>query len=150
MLTLAKNKYARYQFEIQSEFEAGIVLTGAEVKSARNGQVNFRGSYISLREGKPYLISCHISPYKYAKGSQKKYNPVRDRLLLLNKNEIASLVGKSQTQGLTLIPLSLYTKGSLIKLKVGIGRGKKKSDKRETIKRREAERRIRRALKRRY
>ncbi len=148
MPTLATNKYARYSYDIQDEFEAGIVLTGPEVKSVKSGQVQLKGSYISIRNNVPILVNCHISPYKYAKSVQRKYKPTRERQLLLKKSEIKSLIGKGASQGLTLMPLSLYTRGSLIKLKGGIGRGKKKSDKRETIKKRETDRRIRRALKR--
>ncbi|MBU0707919.1 SsrA-binding protein SmpB [Patescibacteria group bacterium] len=148
MPTLATNKYARFSYTIIDDFEAGIVLTGPEVKSMKLGQVNFKGSYVSIHEGKPVLVNLHISPYVPAKSVQKHYKPTRTRTLLLNKKEIDSLVGKSASQGLTLIPLTVYTKGSFIKLKIGIGRGKKKADKREAIKKRDTDRNIRRALKR--
>jgi len=148
MPTLSTNKYARYSYNILDEFEAGIVLTGAEVKSAKSGQINLKGSYVSIHQEKPVLVNCHIAPYALAKGTLKHYQPTHTRLLLLKRNQIKSLIGKSLTQGLTLIPLSVYTKGSFIKLKIGIGRGKKKADKRSAIKKREANRRIRRAMKR--
>ncbi|MDD5566799.1 MAG: SsrA-binding protein SmpB [Patescibacteria group bacterium] len=148
MPTLATNKHARFHYDILDEFEAGIALTGAEVKAVRLGQVNLKGSYVSIHENIPLLFNCHISPYAPAKGNQRHYLPTRPRLLLLREAEIKNLIGKSSVQGLTLIPLSLYTKGSLIKVSLGLGRGKKQHDKRATVKKRETERNIRRALKR--
>lgn len=146
MSTLVTNRDARFSYELLEEFEAGIALTGPEVKSAKLGQVNLRGSYVSVRLDGLYLVNCHISPYKPAKAAQTGYQPNRDRRLLVHKGESARFIGQQLTPGLTLIPVSLYTKGSLIKVKIALGRGKKKYDKRESIKRREIDRRIRRVV----
>ncbi|MDP3964883.1 MAG: SsrA-binding protein SmpB [bacterium] len=147
MPTLANNKEVRFHYEILDEIEAGIVLSGAEVKSVKLGQINLKGSYITLREEIPYLMNCHISPYAKAKGAQTDYNPDRERRLLLRSDQIKNLIGKRLTEGLTLVPLSLYTRGSFIKVKIGVGRGKRKADKRESIKKREVDRNIQRAMK---
>lgn len=151
MPVLAINKKARFDYEFLNTFEAGIVLTGAEVKSAKLGQVNLKGSYISVGtvgHGLPEvrLINTHISPYKYA-GEQKDYDPTRSRKLLLNKKEIETLVGKQKEKGLTLVPIKLYTKGSLIKLEFAVARGKKQYDKREDKKKKDIDRDVKRELK---
>lgn len=147
MPILAINKRANYDYEIKEKFEAGIVLFGHEVKSVKTGHINLKGGFVTLkRTGRElpelYLTNAHIPLYKFA-GAAKDYDPYRPRKLLLKKNEIKYLVGKKQEQGLTLVPLKIYTKHSLIKLEFGVGKGKKKADKREAIKKREQDRKIR-------
>ncbi|MCG2695704.1 SsrA-binding protein SmpB [Candidatus Parcubacteria bacterium] len=153
MPTLAVNKRANYDYEIKDKFEAGIMLLGHEVKSVKTGHINLKGSYVTLKKTKKalpeiYLINAHIPLYKHA-GTVKSYNPTRPRKLLVKKNEIKHLIGKKQEQGLTLVPLKMYTKRSLIKLEFGIGKGKKKFDKREMIKKRELDRNMRTLIKQR-
>lgn len=145
MSTLTANKKAFHDYHILEKYEAGIVLTGPEVKSVKLGQINLKSSYVTQKNNELWLINCHIAPYKMA-STQKDYKPTRDRKLLLNKKEISSLIGKLQSKGLTVLPLSVYTKGSLVKIKIGVARGKKEYDKRETIKKRETDRTIQRAL----
>lgn len=152
MPILATNKRAYYDYEIKEKFEAGIVLFGHEVKSVKTGHINLKGGFVTLkRTGRElpelYLTNAHIPLYKFA-GVIKSYDPYRPRKLLLKKNEIKYLVGKRQEQGLTLVPLKIYTKHSLIKLEFGIGKGKKKADKREAIKKRDVEREMRTLTKR--
>ena len=146
MPPLAQNKKAIFDYEILDKYEAGLVLYGHEVKAVKAGQASLKGSFISLRtqKGKPelYLINCQIPPYKQA-GPLPAYDQRRERKLLLKRQEIAHLLGKKQTEGLTLIPLKIYTKHSFLKLEFAVARGKKKYDKRETIKKRDIERRLR-------
>ncbi len=144
MPTLKANKQARFNYDILETLEAGIVLSGAEVKSAKRGNVSLHGSYVSVRGTTAWLINCHIAPYQYAQ--QVEYNPTHDRQLLLQKHEISSLIGKLKSAGLTLIPLSVYSKRGLVKVQLGLGRGKRKFDKRASIKKRETDRSIRKAL----
>ncbi|MBD3282461.1 MAG: SsrA-binding protein SmpB [Candidatus Portnoybacteria bacterium] len=146
MKTLAHNKRAKYDYEILETYEAGIVLKGHEVKAVKTGKVSLKGSFVVIRNKEPYLINATISPYQPA-NTPPEYNPERTRKLLLKKSEINSLIGKSKQKGLTLIPLKLYTKKNKIKLEFGIGRGKRKKDKREAIKKKEADREMKRALK---
>ncbi len=152
MKTLAENKKAYFNYEILEKFEAGISLVGQEVKSIKLGRMSLKGSYVVLKcaaKGKTpevFLIGANVPPYQ-PKNITKDYNPERSRKLLLKKSEIKYLTGKTKEKGLTLIPLKVYTKRGKIKVEFGIGRGKKKADKREVIKKREAEREIRRALK---
>lgn len=149
MPVLAVNKEASYRYELLETFEAGLILSGAEVKSAKLGQVSLRGSYVSLRYqnnlSRFYLVGAHFAPYKFA--GQTDNEPVRDRQLLLKKSELDYLTGKCKEKGLTLIPLRLYTKNSLVKLGFAIARGKKLHDKRETIKKREVQREFNRLKK---
>jgi SsrA-binding protein len=157
MGTLAFNRQARREYEILKTYEAGMVLKGYEVKSVKSGQINLKGSYIVIKsiEGKkdkalvPFLVKAHIPIYKPA-GQKDEYDPYRDRQLLLNRVEINQLIGKSQEAGLTLIPLKVYTKHNLLKLEIGVGRGKKKVDKREDIKKKDLDRRINVLKKRRF
>ncbi len=146
MPSLAKNKEAYHHYAVEEEFEAGIALLGAEVKSAKLGGANLRGSYATIRGGELWLVNAHIAPYRHA--ANANYVPDRDRRLLMKKHELISLVGKLGGAGLTLVPLGLYTKAGLIKVSLGLARGKKKADKRATIKRRDVDRRIRQALRR--
>lgn len=145
---LTTNKRANFDYEIIKKYEAGLVLLGHEVKSVKTGHINLKGSYVTIKQKENklpelYLIKAHIPLYKHA-GSIKEYDPQRSRKLLLKKNEIKHLIGKKQEQGLTLVPLKIYTKHGLIKLEFGIGKGKKKADKRENIKKRETDRIIKR------
>ena len=145
MPTLAKNKKAFFDYELQEKFEAGLVLTGAEVKAIRAGQVKLPGSYIVFHGEIPQVINMHISKYKHA--TDPNYVPDRTRDILLKKKEIAYLKGKLQEKGLTIVPLSLYTSGRHLKMEIGVMRGKKTRDKRSTVKKRELDRTARRALK---
>lgn len=145
MPTLAENRHARHEYQILETFEAGIILTGGEVKSAKAGQINLRGSYVTIRDNGAWLINCHIAPYKPA-NLDPSYQPTRTRKLLLNKHELDTLIGKSKAQAQTVIPLSVYTKRGLVKVEIALARGKKQHDKRESIKKREAKRSIERAM----
>jgi len=144
---LAENRQAYHEYEILEKIEAGIVLSGGEVKSAKAGQINLRGSYMTIRDGAAWIINMHIAPYQ-PKNQPKGYNPTRTRKLLLRKEEIDSLIGKSKAQGQTVIPLSVYSKRGLIKTELALVRGKKSHDKRSSIKKREADREIGRAMRR--
>ena len=142
--TLVVNRQARFNYEIMEKFEAGISLLGTEVKSIREGKANIKEAYADIRNGEAWLIGAHISPYSH--GNITNHDSLRDRKLLLNAREIDKLQGKVMEKGLTLVPLRLYLKGRLIKLELGVGRGKKLVDKREDIKKREQERDMERAL----
>ncbi len=152
MPILAVNKKASFDYEILEKYEAGLVLSGQEVKSVRAGHASLKGGFISPRtqNGKTelFLLGCQIPPYKQA-GPLPDYNSRQERKLLLRKQEIARLVGKKQEEGLTLVPLKIYTNHSFLKLEFAVGRGKKKYDKRESIKKREIERNLRSLTKRR-
>ena len=146
MATLSENKKAFFDHEITEKFAAGIVLTGQEVKSIKSGRVNLAGSYVISKGGEVFWVGANIPPYQ-PKNAPPDYNPERVRKLLLKKAEIKSLVGKGKEKGLTLLPLRVYTKGAKIKLEFGIAKGRKKSDKRELIKKRETQKDIERELK---
>lgn len=143
--TLVQNRQARFNYEILEKVEAGIALAGTEVKSIREGKANIKEAYADIRSGEAWLIGAHISPYSH--GNITNHDPLRERKLLLNAVEIHRLQGKVMEKGLTLVPLRLYLKGRLIKLELGVGRGKKLVDKREDIKKRDQEREIHRAIK---
>jgi len=145
MNLLAKNKRAYFDYEILEKFEAGISLTGQEVKSIKLGRISLKGSYVILKDKEVFLVGCHIPAYQ-PKNAPLDYNPERSRKLLLKKSEIKGLIGKTKIKGLTLVPLRVYTKRGIIKLEIALAKGKKKADKRELIKKREAEREIKRAL----
>ncbi len=148
MPVLAVNKRANFDYEIQETYEAGLVLLGHEVKSVKTGHVSLKGSYVTLKKNsgkslpEAYLTNAHIPLYKHA-AKNLSYEPTRPRKLLLKKKEIAYLIGKKDEQGLTLVPLKIYTKRSFIKLEFGVGKGRKKFDKREVIKKRELDRNLR-------
>ncbi|MDP2638877.1 MAG: SsrA-binding protein SmpB [Candidatus Azambacteria bacterium] len=146
MAIFAENKKAYFDYEILEKFEAGLVLSGAEVKSIRNGRMNLTGSYIAFHDDELYLIGSFIAPYQ-PKNQPEDYDPTRSRKLLLHKKEIMSWSGKLRQKGLTLIPIKVYSKGRRIKLEFAEARGKKQYDKRETISKRETERSIARSLK---
>lgn len=137
---VAKNPTARHNYEIIDTIEAGIVLTGTEIKSIRNGRVNLKDCYASVQKGEVFVHSMHISPYEH--GNIFNKDPLRDRKLLLNKAQIRKLVGLISQKGYTLVPISLYFKGSFIKVELGIGKGKKLYDKREDLKKKDQERYI--------
>jgi SsrA-binding protein len=140
MPTLATNKKAQFDFSIKDTFTAGVVLSGAEVKSVKQGNVSMAGSYVSVNARGASLVSCHIGPYKYA--PDEKYDPTHTRKLLLNKSEINQMLGKEK--GLVIVPLEIFsTPKGLVKLKIGLGKARKKTDKREYIKKRETEKEIR-------
>ena len=142
---IAKNPTARHNYTIESSFEAGMVLTGTEIKSIRNGKVNIKDTYVMIKKGEAYVLGMHISPYE--QGNIFNKDPLRDRKLLLHKKEILRLYGMIQQKAVSLVPLSLYFKDSKVKLEVGIGKGKKLYDKRETIKKRDMERELRQKMK---
>ena len=141
---IAKNPVAYHNFNIEDKLEVGIVLTGTEIKSIRARKVNLKDSYASFKDGECYIYSMHISPYEH--GNIFNKDSLRDRKLLLNKREINKLFGKVKQDGYTLVPISLYFKGSLVKLELGIGKGKKLYDKRQDIAKRDAEIRMRKAM----
>ena len=145
-MQLATNKKALFDYSIIEKFEAGLVLTGPEVKSVRAGQISLKGAFVTFHEGNAYLTGANISRYQPA-GKQLEYEPERSRRLVLHKREIRYLQGKSQEKGLTIIPLSVYTKHRFLKLEIAVAKGKKEFDKRETIKKRDTEKEMRRAIK---
>lgn len=151
MPTLAYNKRANYDYEITETYEAGLVLAGHEVKSIKTGHISLKGSFVTVKSTNKalpdlYLVNSFVPAYKFA-SKLTDYDPYQSRKLLLHKNQIKHLLGKKAEQGLTLVPIKIYTKKSLIKLEFGVGKGKKEIDKRETIKKREQDRNIRTILK---
>lgn len=143
--TISENRQARHEYYILESFEAGIELFGTEVKSIRAGGVNLKDAWISIDSGEAFVKGMHISPYE--KGNIFNKDPLRTRKLLLHKCEIMRLFGKVKQDGLTLIPISMYFKGSNVKIQVGLCKGKQLHDKRETMAKREANRAIDRAMK---
>tara|TARA_Y100001978_G_C23697951_1_gene438806 strand:- start:216 stop:689 length:474 start_codon:yes stop_codon:yes gene_type:complete len=142
---LAQNKYANFQYEIINTIEAGIELLGTEVKSIRGGKTNLRDGYCTFRNGEILLKNVHISQHTNV-GSFFNHDPLRERKLLIHKNEIRKLKTMTEKKGLTIVPLSIYLKGSWIKLKIGVGKGKKIHDKRQADKNKEVKKQIRSAL----
>ena len=143
--TLAKNRKARFEYEIQNTMEVGIVLKGTEVKSIRAGQINITESFCRVDDHlQVYLLNAHVSQYNF--GNIHNHDPLRPRRLLLHRSEIRRLYGQVKEQGLTLIPIKIYLKGGIIKMELALGRGKKMYDKRQTMKKRDAERDVERAL----
>ena len=145
---IAKNPTAYHNYTIEEKFEAGIVLSGTEIKSIRTGKVNLKDTYATIRNGEIFVLGMHISPYEH--GNIFNKDPLRDRKLLLNKREINKLIGLVKQKGYTLVPISLYFKGSFVKLELGVGKGKKLYDKRQDIAKKDAERKINQAMKERY
>lgn len=144
---ISDNRQARFLYEILETYEAGIELKGTEVKSIRAGRVNLKDGYGLIRNGEALLLNVHISPYE-ASGQYFNHDPKRTRKLLLHRKEINKLIGKLEQQGLTLVPLKMYFKNGWVKLSLGLGKGKKLHDKRETLKKRQDNREMARALKR--
>ena len=145
---IAKNPTARHNYTIENTFEAGIVLTGTEIKSIRNGKVNIKDTYVMIKNGEAFILGMHISPYE--QGNIFNKDPLRDRKLLMHKKEILRLYGMVKQKAVSLIPLSLYFQDSKVKVEVGIGKGKKLYDKREDMAKKDAQRKIDRALKNNY
>ncbi|MCP6719252.1 MAG: SsrA-binding protein SmpB [Patescibacteria group bacterium] len=148
MRIISKNKKAFFKYQILEKLEAGISLIGQEVKSIKGGRINLAGAYVVLKDEEVFLIGAKIPPYQ-PKNAPKDYNPERSRKLLLKKSEIKHLIGKSKQKGLTIVPLSVYTKRGKIKLEIAVVKGKKEFDKREIIKKRAIEREIQRELRKR-
>jgi SsrA-binding protein len=144
--TVAENRKARHDYFIDETYEAGIALTGSEIKSVRNGRLNLRGGYARVNAGEVWLYDVHISPYEQS-GSYFNHEPTRPRKLLLHRREISRILGQVERQGFTLVPLRIYFKGRRAKLELGLARGKKLYDKRDDIANREAKRDIERAMK---
>ncbi len=142
MSNLADNRRARFDYDILETYEAGLVLTGQEVKAAKEGQISLASSFVTFYQGNPYLTNTQISRYKHA-GPLPDYDPTHSRRLLLRKKEIHALLGKVAEKGLTIVPLKVYTRGRYIKVEIALARGRQKFDKREAIKKRDATREIR-------
>lgn len=136
MKIVAKNKRAKFDYDIQQTITAGLVLAGHEVKSVKAGHLSLKGSFISFKAGEAYLTNAHISQYANA-SNVKDYDPIRTRKLLLHRKQIDSLLGEAKAQGMSIVPLSVGLERGLIKVELGVGRGKKNFDKRETIKKRD-------------
>ncbi len=149
MQILAENKKALFNYTILKKFQAGIVLNGFEVKSIKGKKMSLLGSFVYIQQSPlgAFLVGSHVPAYQPA-NTPKDYNPDRSRKLLLNKKELRELIGKSKEKGLTIIPLQVYTDRSKIKVAIGVAKGKRKTDKRETIKKRDTQREIERAKKR--
>lgn len=145
MTQLSENKKAFFNYEILDKYEAGIELKGFEVKAAKTGRVNLTGSYVLIKNNQAWLINADIPPYQPA-NTPISYDPKRTRRLLLHVIEIKELIGKAKEKNLTIVPLKLYNKNGKVKLEIGLGRGRKKSDKRELIKKRIAKREMRNIL----
>ncbi len=145
MKTYAINKRAHYDYEILEKIEGGLVLAGYEVKSIKTGLISLKGAFVTIRDNQAYLTNASIPAYQ-PKNTPESYDPERSRKVLIHKSQIKSLIGKISRKGLTLVPIKVYSSRGLIKLEFGVGKGKKKFDKREDIKKREAKVSIERAL----
>ena len=145
MKLVANNKKAYHDYFVDEKYEAGLSLHGTEVKSLRMGRCSIKEAFIRIENGEVFAYGMHISPYEH--GNIFNKDPLRDRKLLLTKKEINKLIGKIQTKGYTLVPVSLYFKGSLVKVELGIGKGKKLYDKREDLAKKDAQKKILQALK---
>jgi len=145
MNELASNRKALHDFEILNRFEAGLELTGHEAKAIRIGKLNLRGAFIDLRGGEAYLLNAELPPYQ-EKNAPQDYEPKRARRLLLSKSELEELAQVTETKGLTIVPLAVYNKGRFLKVDVAVARGKRQFDKRESIKKRDTERELKRTL----
>lgn len=145
--TIVQNRRARHDYEILAKFEAGIALTGSEVKSAREHKVQLQGAYARIKDGEVWLVGAHIAPY--ANAGYAPHDPTRDRKLLLHKKEIRRIAQMVEQRGLTLIPLAMYFKRGKVKVELGVGRGLKRYDKREMVKKRDQQRALEEALRKR-
>lgn len=145
---IAQNRKARYEYTILDTIEAGVALKGTEIKSIRAGRINLKDGYAGLSRGEMWLYNVHIAPFE--QGNRFNHDPRRTRKLLFKKKEIDALVGQVNQSGVTLVPLKVYLKNGVAKVLIGIAKGKKKYDKRESLKRKDQEREIQRALKNRY
>lgn len=142
---LAQNKKARHDYQIMETIEAGLVLTGTEIKSVRERRINLKDGFAQIHNGEAWLMNVHIS--EYTQGNRFNHDPLRARKLLLHKKEIQKLAGQTSEKGITIVPLKVYLKNGFAKVLLGIAKGKHDYDKRETIKKRDQEREIRRTLK---
>jgi SsrA-binding protein len=145
MSLLAKNKKAYFDYDVLEKFEAGLVLIGQEVKSIKKGSITLKGSYIIPRNNELFLVGCHVPAYQPKNIAD--YQPDRSRKLLLKKKEIEYLIEKSQEKSLTLIPLKVYTMKGFIKIEIAVGRGKKKFDKRDSLKKKDIDKKLKKSLK---
>ena len=145
-MTYAENRKAYHDYEIIEKYEAGVILEGHEVKAVKTGKISILGSYVKILNSEAFLIGATISPYQ-PKNTPGDYDPERTRKLLLNKKEIAGLIGKSKEKGLTIVPLKVYDRRCKIKLEIGLAKAKKKHDKREVLRKKEEKRKIERTLK---
>lgn len=145
---LAKNPTAYHNYTIESTLEAGIVLTGTEIKSIRNGKSNIKDTYVNIKDGEVFIYGMHISPYEF--GNIYNKDPLRTRKLLLNRREINKLYGMIKQKGISIVPIKMYMKGNKVKLEIGIGKGKKLYDKRQDIAKKDADLRMKKALKNNY
>jgi SsrA-binding protein len=143
--TVAVNRRARHEYAVEETLEAGIALTGTEIKSIRAGRVNLAEAYARIEKGEAWLIGAHIAPYE--QGNRNNHEPTRTRKLLLHRDQISELVGRTQAKGFTLVPLKLYIRNGMAKLEIGVARGKKAYDKRRTIAERDARRELERSTK---
>lgn len=146
--TIVEHRKAFHEYELLEHLETGLVLSGTEVKSIRQGQVNLKDSYVRIKKGEAYVIGMHVSPYE--QGNRFNRDPLRDRKLLLHRREIDRLFGRIQQDGLTLVPVRLYWKDGRVKLDIALARGKKLHDKRQAAAKRDSEREIRRTLQARH
>lgn len=142
---LAANRKARHEYHIHERVEAGLVLTGTEVKAARSGKVQLKDGFVDFRDGQAYLMSVHISPYSH--GNFANHDPERPRKLLLHRREIDRLYGRTQAKGFTVVPLAVYLDGNRVKVEIGLAQGKKLYDKRQALREREMDREARQAMK---
>lgn len=147
MPNLAVNKFAKSDYDLQETIEGGLMLTGAEVKSTKAGNIKLQGSFLSVEKDELYLKNAHIGKYRPA-GVQEDYDPMRSRKVLIHRKEIKKIGDKKHSQGLTIVPIRVYTKGGLVKIEFALARGKKKHEKRESIKKRDVDRKIKEEMKR--
>jgi SsrA-binding protein len=143
--TVAVNRRARHEYAVEETLEAGIALTGTEIKSIRAGRVNLAEAYARIERGEAWLIGAHIAPYE--QGNRNNHEPTRTRKLLLHRDQISELIGRTQAKGFTLVPLKLYIRNGMAKLEIGVAKGKKAYDKRRTIAERDARRELERSTK---
>jgi SsrA-binding protein len=143
--TVAVNRRARHEYAVEETLEAGIALTGTEIKSIRAGRVNLAEAYARIEKGEAWLIGAHIAPYE--QGNRNNHEPTRTRKLLLHRDQISELIGRTHAKGFTLVPLKLYIRNGMAKLEIGVARGKKDYDKRRTIAERDARRELERSTK---
>ena len=146
MANYAENRKARFDYEILEKYETGIELLGTEVKSVRDGQMSLEGAFVIIRGGEAFLINSNIPPFQ-PKNAPQDYDPLRNRKLLLTKKEIEELAGSEKNKSLTIVPISVYNKNRKIKVNIALVKGKKKFDKRETLKKRDTDRELRREYK---
>lgn len=139
------NRRAKFDYHLLEKFEAGVVLTGGEVKSVKAGHISLEGAFVQLRDGEAWLTNAHIHPYQFA--DNRKYEPRRSRKLLLKKNELLKMTQKTVAAGLTIVPIACYNKGSKIKVEIALAKGKKEYEKKEAMKKRDIDREIQADLK---